>query len=507
MVCTIHLTSLHSKSFLKPLYVWQHPISSILGEEDEDFSEFSEQKYYGQERSLGENASRSSQMKKLLPNRSLSSSTPRTPVAPVPRSTAKISNSGSARRRPQSENPLAQSVPIFSDLRKENTKPLSGVSKVTSRSQGRNYGRSKSSTEDMKEEKPKRSTSLRKSSAGPAEFLDLPSSDDVVLAPLKFDLEANEQGLHGKFSRSLESKSFLRKGNGLGGGGGIPKLKASVAAETLRNEEEDEEEEYDESAFEAEDAADIAKEDEELETMEIEDSTEMGHGEPRLSREFDKVGNSGSENGDSMRSISQIDPGSVAELPAALPSPGESPVSWNSRMHHPFSYPQENSDIDASLDSPIGSPASWNSHSLSQTEVDAARMRKKWGSAYKPFIASNSSSHNQSRKDVTKGFKRLLKFGRKNRGTDSLADWISATTSEGDDDTEDGRDIANRSSEDLRKSRMGFSQNHPSDDAFNESELFNEHGKNLSNLPFIWSACFLIAFLPFKYTVNTKKKK
>ncbi|KAK9282017.1 hypothetical protein L1049_004928 [Liquidambar formosana] len=109
-------------------------------------------------------------------------------------------------------------------------------------------------------------------------------------------------------------------------------------------------------------------------------------------------------------------------------------------------------------------------------------MRKKWGSAQKPIIVANSS-HNQSRKDVTKGFKRLLKFGRKTRGTESLVDWISATTSEGDDDTEDGRDPANRSSEDLRKSRMGFSQSHPYD-GFNESELFNEQVQDLhSSIP------------------------
>jgi hypothetical protein len=213
----------------------------------------------------------------------------------------------------------------------------------------------------------------------------------------------------------------------------------------------------------------------------------MDNGKPRLSLDSDKMGTSGSENDESLRSISQIDPSSVAELPASVPStfhavgslqdsPGESPVSWNSRMQHPFSYPHETSDIDAYVDSPIGSPASWNSHSLTQTEADVARMRKKWGSAQKPILVANSS-HNQSRKDVTKGFKRLLKFGRKSRGAEGLVDWISATTSEGDDDTEDGRDPANRSSEDLRKSRMGFSQGHPSDDGFNESELFNEQGK------------------------------
>ncbi|KAJ0008018.1 hypothetical protein Pint_29287 [Pistacia integerrima] len=430
------LRSFNSRSTMK---IEQHPISSIHSEEDEDLSEMFEQKYYGQDRSFietsfGDNASKSAQAKKLLPNRSMSSSTPRTAAAPIPRSSGKISNSGSGRRRPQSENPLAQSVPNFSDFRKENTKPYSG-SKVTSRSQVRNYARSKSTSEEValvKEEKPRRSNSLRKSSAGPMEFSDMAplNSDDVVLAPLKFDEEQSEQSPQEKYLKSSESKPFLRKGNGIGPGAGasIAKLKASMAAEALRNEEE-----YDET-FEAEDSADMAKEDdqeEELETMEVEECIDVDNGKSRLSQEFRQ------------RSLQD--------------SPGESPVSWNSRMHHPFSYPHETSDIDASMDSPIGSPASWNSHSLTQTEADAARMRKKWGSAQKPFLASNSS-HNQSRKDVTKGFKRLLKFGRKSRGTESLVDWISATTSEGDDDTEDGRDLANRSSEDLRKSRMGFMQ-------------------------------------------------
>jgi hypothetical protein len=112
-------------------------------------------------------------------------------------------------------------------------------------------------------------------------------------------------------------------------------------------------------------------------------------------------------------------------------------------------------------------------------------MRKKWGSAQKPYLVTNSSQ-SQPKKDVTKGFKRLLKFGRKTRGTETLADWISATTSEGDDDMEDGRDLANRSSEDLRKSRMGLSHGHPSDESFNESELFNEQG----NLSFTQISCY-----------------
>ncbi|KAH8514183.1 hypothetical protein H0E87_007148 [Populus deltoides] len=466
----------------------EQPVDSIQSEADGDLSEFPEQNYYGEDRSFnevsyGDIASRRSQ-NKLFPNRYLSCPSPHTTLAPVPRSVSKISNPSSGRRRVQSENPLAQSVPNFSDLRKENTKPFSGVSKAANRSQVRTNAFSKSSSEEVplvKEEKNRRSQSLRKCSAGPIEFNDFPplNSDGVVLAPLKFDQP--ELMPYDKFSKNVETKPFLRKCNGIGPGSGVTvaTLKAMVAPESLKNEE------FEESPFEAEESVDEAKEeeDEELETTEVEDCANMDNGKPRLSQDSDKIGMSGSENGDSLRSISQIDPSSVSELAASGPStfhalgsqqdsPGESPVSWNSRMHHPFSYPHETSDIDAYVDSPIGSPASWNSHSLIQRETDAARMRKKWGSAQKPILVANSFN-NQSRKDVTKGFKRLLKFGRKSRGAESLVDWISATTSEGDDDTEDGRDPANRSSEDLRKSRMGFSQGHPSDDGVNEIQTLN----------------------------------
>ncbi|KAJ6415791.1 hypothetical protein OIU84_004565 [Salix udensis] len=472
------------------------PEDSIQSEADKDLSEFPKQNYSGEDRSYnevsyGDIASRSSQ-NKLLPNRYLSSPSPHTTVAPIPWSASKISNPSSGRQRVQSENPLAQSVPSFSDFRKENAKPFSGVSKAANRSQVRTYAFSKSSKEEIplvKEEKNRWSQSLRKSSAGPIEFNDLPplNSDGLVLAPLKFDKEQPEQMPYEKFSKNVETKPFLRKGNGIGPGSGATaaKLKGMVASESLKNEEFEEE-----SPFEAEESFYEAKEeeDEELETTEVEDCANMDNGKPRLSQDSDKIDMSGSENGDSLRSISQIDPSSVSELPASSTfhalgslhdSPGESPVSWNSHMHHPFSYRNETSDMDAFVDSPIGSHSSWNSHSLIQTETDAARMRKKWGSAQKPILVANSLN-NQSRKDVTKGFKRLLKFGRKSRGAESLVDWISATTSEGDDDTEDGRDPANRSSEDLRKSRMGFSQGHPSDDGFNEIELFNEQALHSS---------------------------
>ncbi|KAM1219192.1 hypothetical protein ACFX2G_047292 [Malus domestica] len=467
----------------------EQPIDSIHWEKDEDLSEFPGQKLYGEDRfsneaSLGDGASRSIQNKKLFPNRNLPSSIPWTPTAPAPRSSGKVSNLSSGRRRPELENPLAQSVPNFPDLRKENTKPSSGVSKpavskIPARSQVKSFSRSKSTSEEImaKEEKPQRSQSLRKSSANPVELNNLSSlhSDGVVLVP--FDEEQTKHDSYDKFAKYMESKSFFRKSNGIGTGSGVSfsKLKGSISSDSLTNEE-----------VEGEDSIDTAKEEEEEEELEngvdmdmvVEDGDDMDvdNGKRRPSQDSER-----SDNVDSVRSLSQVDLASMAELPAAAPStfhtlgslpdsPGESPISWNLHVHHSFSYPHEASDVDASVDFPIGSPASWNSHGLTQIDVDAARMRKKWGSAQKPILATNSSQ-NQSRKDVTKGFKRLLKFGRKSRGTDNMSDWISATTSEGDDDTEDGRDPANRLSEDFRKSRMGFTQG--PDDSFNESE-FNE---------------------------------
>lgn len=478
----------------------QHPIDSLQIDDDEDPSKFPPQTFYGQDRLLSESAVgdvafRNTQTKKLLPNRNLSSSTPRTTGNSVPRSSTKFSNSSCGKRRVQSENPLAQSVPNFSDFRKENTKP-SGVSKTTTRLQVRNFGRSKSTTEETpvaKEEKPRRSESLKKGLVNPTEFQDVsPDTDISVLAPLKFDKEQAEQSSYEKFSKKVDPKPFLRKGNGIdpGAAATIAKLKASMASRTLENDEES-----DELAFEAEDSVHMAKEEEEeeLETMVVEDCGDMENGKTRLSQESDKNANSGSENGDSTRFLSQVDPASVAELPSTEPStfhiaeslqdsPVGSPISWNSRIHHSFLYQHETSDIDASADSPVGSPAAWNSHGLAQSEADAARMRKKWGTAQKPIVVANSSQ-SQSRKDVTKGFKRLLKFGRKSRGTENLMDWISATTSEGDDDTEDGRDVANRSSEDLRKSRMGFLQGHPSEDSFNDSDFSEQVQALQSSIP------------------------
>ncbi|KAJ9568511.1 hypothetical protein OSB04_004477 [Centaurea solstitialis] len=373
----------------------------------------------------------------------------------IPRSAAKMA-SGSARRRAQLDNPLAQSVPNFSDLRKENTKPYSAASKAAARSQLRNYPRSRSTNEDapsVKEEKSRRSQSLRKTGV-----TSLEGSEGVNEEP--------GDGGRMKFSKPGEPKRFLRKNTGIGPGSGsvIAKMKASMVAEAANNEDE-----YDKPVIDPNAVKDDGED--ELDAMEIEDQDVVDGVDSRMSPESETLINSGSENGNTSQSFSQVDHTSVAELPATVnsaflvpqESPGESPMSWNSRTNYPFSYTHEASDADPDA-SPVHSPASWNLQ-----EADAARMRKKWGMAQKPTLANPSGL--QSRKDMTKGFKRLLKFGRKSRNTESLADYISATTSEGDDDTEDGRDPANRSSEDLRKSRMGYPQ---PDVSFNESDFYGE---------------------------------
>ncbi|KAE9595877.1 hypothetical protein Lalb_Chr17g0343411 [Lupinus albus] len=443
----------------------QHPIDLLQNEVNDYLSEFSEENVYATSR----------QSRKNLPNRHMPSATPHT-----------TTTRSYGRRR---DNPIAQSVPNFSDLRKENTKPSSGVSKTTSL-QVRNYDHSKSTTEEMQcvqEEKIKRTQSLRKNSANPSELKHLPplNSGGVVLTPLRFHMDQTDLGPHDQ-----SPKSLLKNANIVGSGsvGNTFRMKASMASSTQKTEE------FEELEYEVEESLHMTIEEQDvIETMAIEGYA-YNNGKVRLSQEPEKSDNSASEIGDSTRSLSQVDPISVGEMPTAFPStfnsvgslqdsPAESPMSWNSHMHRPFPYLHESSDIDAYADSPIGSPPSWNSHSLTQVENDAARMRKKWGSAQKPFLVPNPSQ-NQPRKDVTRGFKRLLKFGRKSRGSESLVDWISATTSEGDDDTEDGRDPANRSSEDLRKSRMGFSHCHPSDDSFNENELFNEHVQSMqSSIP------------------------
>ncbi|KAK6773352.1 hypothetical protein RDI58_028590 [Solanum bulbocastanum] len=480
------LQSFNSRSILKR---GQQQLDFEQSDEEEGISEFPKQKKYGEDRSfdkpfVGEDGSKNTQNKKQLSVKSFSSSTPRTSLVPVARSVKKISSSSLGRRRFPSDNPLAQSVPNLSDIRKETTKSSSAVGKTT-RSQSRNYTRDKSSREGValvKEDKSRRSQSLRQSSANVGEFREAsPLNSDGVVAPLRFQME---QSLNDKFLKNSDSKTFLIKGKDpvFSTRAGLTKKGSSVISKV-----EDNDNEYDDMVLDPKDAADRLrdKEEEEFENMTAELRSYFDNGEPRLSHDSEKMVTSGSESGDVLRSFSQVDSALEAVLPSDFlsggtvqDSVGESHVSWNLHAHHPFSYAQEISDVEASVDSPVGSPVSWNSQSLSQMENDATRNRKKWGMAQKPMFVVNSAQ-SQPRKDTSGGFKRLLKFGKKNRGTDNLVDLISATTSEGDDGTEDGHDPYNRSSEYLRKSRMGLSQGHPLDDSLCGDEVFSERVQSL----------------------------
>lgn len=420
------------------------------------------------------------QGKKNLPSNKSFSST-RTSSVPVPRSATKNSTISSGKRRMLPENPLAQSVPNFSDMKKEITKPSSGANKIT-RLQVRSYTRSKSTTDEaaiVREGKSRRSQSLRKSSANPSEVGEISSVDiDVVgFTPVK---------LYDEVLKNAVTKPFLKKGSRTSfiARTANPREKASGVSEILNSKENCDVE------FGLDEFVSVVKDEDEeefesLNSLNTEGQSVLDNEEPEQVLEPEKFVNSGSENGDGTLTFSLVDQALGSKLP--IPSSfhpvevmpdwsGESPVSWNSHTQNSFSYPHEMSDADAFVESPVRSPGSWISHSLNQIENDSARMRKKWGAAQKPMLAAVHSSNNQSHKDMTRGFKRLLKFGRKSRGSESLVDWISATTSEGDDDTEDGRDPANRSSDDLRKSRMGISHAQASEDGFNETEFFNESG-------------------------------
>ncbi|KAL0694713.1 hypothetical protein Bca4012_061893 [Brassica carinata] len=400
------LRSFNTRSSIKK---FQHPISSLQSEEED----VKDKPVSGKSAS-----SRSSQVRKApSPNRSSRVSKPSGKV-----SNTNITSSGRVRRTTE-VNPVAQStsIPNFSDLKKENTKPssLPVRNPPVMRTQVRS-GNKKATKEDIPSPvKPRRPRSLRKSFSANIEFTELTTlySDEMM------NKERNEK-------QNTDTDD-------------VP--------QNLRNEE------FDEIESEVEEEVKQVVENhvkEEEETLVVEDIADE---KTSLS---DKVENSSEdENVTCLRSISQVvdlpvnttlsSPFQHHNVASLMDSPSESPLSWNSNLQHAFSYPHEHSDADASMDySPMGSPASWSS-----------RMRKKWGTTtgQSPTIVSNSSPLH-SRKDLAKGIKRLLKFGKKTRAADSLMDWVSVTTSEGDDD------FAYRSSDELRKTRMASSQSQYSED-------------------------------------------
>ncbi|XP_074268254.1 uncharacterized protein LOC141591722 isoform X2 [Silene latifolia] len=415
--------------------------------------------------SAKDSSSKSTQGKRVLPNKITTSPTTRNSTTPIHQSSGKTFKPGVGRRRTLYGNRLAQSVPNSSDLRKENTSPSSGGSKPA-HVQERNHARKNKISEDLclaNEVKSRRLQSSKKNTPTTMEMNTSRYSDDVddsQFMPSKYHIEKNAE--YGKLS-DMESKALPIKSNGIS--------KASMMEEAARNEHG-----FGDASFGTEEMMDLAKDEERVyETVVVEESIYIDNSKGRLSHESDKSGNSLYQNNNA-EDIPISMPTLFHSMGSTSDSPGESPGSWNLRLQNPFAYSHEISDIDAS-DSPSGSPASWNLYTLSQAEVEADKMRKKWGAVQKPVVGMDSC-HSYSRKDVTRGLRRFLKFGRKNHASESVADWISATTSEGED-SEDGRDLANRSSEDLRKSRMGFSQNHNSDKGLYGSDMFNEQVQGL----------------------------
>ncbi|XP_023633056.1 uncharacterized protein LOC17899240 isoform X2 [Capsella rubella] len=389
---------------------YQHHISSLQSEEEKE----KDKPVSGQP--IGKSASRSSQVRKgPSPNRSSRVSKP-----PGKVSNTNINTSGRGRKTADINLVAQSSLPKFSDLKKENTKPSTLAGKNTTTTMTRTQVRSsnkKTSKEDIPSPvMPRRPRSLRKSFSANIEFTELTTlySDDMM------NKERNQ-----KQNTDIDDVS-----------------------ENLKNEEfDDSDSEAEEEEIEVlENPVKEEEEAREMETLVVED---IGDETPPLTEIVEN--SSEDENFTSLRSGSHTDlpantlPCSTLQhnVASLLDSPSESPLSWSSNLQHAFSYPNEHSDIDASVDdSPMGSPASWSS-----------RMRRKWGTtAQSPVIVPNS------RKDLTKGIKRFLKFGKKTRAADSLMDWVSVTTSEGDDD------FAYRSSDELGKSRMASSQNQFSED-------------------------------------------
>jgi hypothetical protein len=370
----------------------------------------------------------SADSRKHAPIRSLSNSTPRGPSAasiPKPSSRTTAANSNSLNRGAPSENPLAQSVPNFSDLRKENTRPsVPSLRGNNPRTQvAKSFARSKSITEEttnstpVKEDISRRTQSMRKCMVSTIsttnEIKTISTLSDASNAkfgfkPLKSDLP-----------NSYQSYSYGVEGNGL-----IPQ--PVLFHDPIKDQNED------------------------FDTESLEE--EVANTDPSQDFQAD----SDNEN----PSFDDPDADSVPKPEHNFPQLAQ---------FFPYQYQNETSDTDAFAESPMGSPGSWNS----------LQVRKKWGTAQAPTIGG---AHMSGRKDMAKGFKRLLKFGRKSRGgTDGVNDWVSAasTTSEGDDDILEVGEVGPTfggalPGEDFRRSNLGYSL--AAYDGFSENDVFGEQG-------------------------------
>ncbi|RZC85368.1 hypothetical protein C5167_041554 [Papaver somniferum] len=393
--------------------------------------------------------------KKVVSNRTSSSSIPRTSTIPITKSPTKPSHSPLNKRRTLLEN-----------------------SKASPTHRQRKYNRSKSNIDEFsisKEFKPREAQSLRNSSARESKEVSSITAERVD-------------------QTNKTSKPFLKKGSGVGPGAGanVAKLKALTASENLKSEKE-----LDESPqkMQEDPVAVLVKVEEEAEAHcdpVIEEQGFMdGNAAAILENEnlmakweSDKSSHSGFRNSEVLELFSQVDPNAVAEA-AALPStlhsilePMQDFIEESTGSRNPLVQPTFSSSDDACLESPNGSNSSWNSQSLTKLESEVM-MRSRSGRT----VVTANTSHHHYRKDVKKGIKRLLKFGKKSKKKESMVGWVSpATTSDADYDNVESRDDnSNRPSEELQKSRFGYPESRTSYDSFSNSEVYSEQAKRSSN--------------------------
>lgn len=477
---------------------------------------------------------------KTMPARSSLSLTSLSPRIILPGKVSSSTNTSSSRHRNQPENPLVQSVPNFTDLRKENTKPSLGRGTSNSSVLGKgpkSQGGLKNNTKTVGGREPFQDTittgsgstariaNSKEEKNGPSQAALRKSTYASLMSeasekvPKGAALEPNNcSKLTSKSSpATLEAKPFLRKGRGIGPGAGpgIAKLKQFLAAEDgLKSAEEGQV--SDQNGGETvEELVNISqllctREGAEAEAAEEEERDKLTSDDNERSDNHDdsETSQTGMQGDRASASVSPLEmPSSptatnneyyecnekmacnaeasmtgttssccITSLPHehATTSVSSVPKSLSLHMSIVSDHVSTSAAVAIQTDSTLGSAASWNSHmqyphsQMSEaSEIDTGvRPRKKWAPAQKIVLATALPQH---QKDAPKGLKRLLKFGRKSRGSEAATtDWVSAsTTSEGDDDLEEPRDLAGRTVDDLlRKARVQAKSVLPGQSAF-----------------------------------------
>lgn len=364
-----------------------------------------------------------------------------------------------------------------------------------------NGSRSVSQSSEVKEEKKNRRQASKKSTSGLSGIKSLPAT----ISPEESAL-TSKPSFYSKVTKKssvvpLESKPFLRKGSGIGPGvgPGVAKMKASPlddASKTVEDEVQARELKREETVEELRDLEPsnvfegVAEENglqqpvsgtaETLDACgDLDTSQNNMQTIPALNEILDSSedclsSNCVSDNGRNNQIVSEVNNGSVspskrASSPCARDEGQSGKVASSSEIiikeehvepsmedallsERPTLVDTTSTHFTASgamgLNSELGNQTSSKSHtkqSLSQmlaADTDVDESRKKWGTAQKPILVSQ-----QPQKDAPKGFKRLLKFGRKSRYETATTDWVSVT--ECDEDTEESKDPSRRNGDGL----------------------------------------------------------